>query len=151
MCVQLLGMTKPPSVRRAFLHHVLRTTEEHGEKQLRFAGGDRVLGDPNWPLVRQLTVLDTASLLRRYVSKVNLSTSSLPHLDLSAPLMPCWGEVLPDGGGVMCLHECVRRQDLRHESPEKACAAHTLKAAMLTHSSSGCFLLMGTPWLCRGI
>lgn len=79
---QALGMTKPPSVRRAFLHHVLRTTEEHGEGQLRFAEGDKVLGDPHWPMVRQLTLLDTLSLLKRYVSKVNLSTHALPKLDL---------------------------------------------------------------------
>ena len=85
-------MTKPPGVRRAFLHHVLRTTEEHGERQLRFAEGDKVLGDPHWPLVRQLTNLDTASLLRRYVSKVNLSSSQFPHLDLSTLLRhgTCW-------------------------------------------------------------
>ncbi|KAK9791813.1 hypothetical protein WJX73_006506 [Symbiochloris irregularis] len=82
LLLRALGMTKPPSVRRAFLHHVLRTTEEHGEGQLRFAEGDKVLGDPHWPMVRQLTLLDTASLLKRYVSKVNLSTHALPHLDL---------------------------------------------------------------------
>lgn len=81
-------MTKPPTVRRAFLHHVLRTTEEHGERQLGFAQGDKVLGEPHWSLVRQLTNLDTASLLRRYVSRMNWSTGNFPRLDLGVGPLP---------------------------------------------------------------
>lgn len=102
--LQLLGMAKPPSVRRAFLHHVLQETEGHGERQLRFARGDRVLGDPHWPLVRQLTLLDTHSLLRRYVSKVNLSASHLPHDDLGARML-AWHE---GGGGQGAQQTAVR-------------------------------------------
>lgn len=95
-------MTKPPSVRRAFLHHCLRTTEEYGERKLRSAEGDKVLGDPHWPLVRQLTSLDTDSLLRRYASKVHLSSSQLPLLELGRVLshLSPWYTALQHGLGL---------------------------------------------------
>ena len=95
-------MTKPPSVRRAFLHQVLSTTEQQGDRVLKSAEDDRVLGDPDWPLVRQLTHLDTAALLRKYKSKINLSSELLPHLDLGAHTMDALGS---EGEGKRHMHK----------------------------------------------
>ena len=76
-------MTKPSSVKRTFMNHVLKQVEEHGEEQLRFARYDRVLGDPDWQRVHRIADLESATLLKRYASKLsspNASTADLGEL-----------------------------------------------------------------------
>eukprot|EP00884_Botryococcus_braunii_P017513 jgi/Botrbrau1/4445/Bobra.0348s0033.1 len=68
-----LGMTKPASIKRGFLRHLLRKTEAEGDDQLNFAAKDRVLGDPDWKQVRQLSSLDHHAVLKKYMSRLNMS------------------------------------------------------------------------------
>ena len=41
--MQWLGMTKPPGVKRNFLHQILKTVEDQGEHHLRSAKEDQVI------------------------------------------------------------------------------------------------------------
>jgi hypothetical protein len=77
--VQALGMTKPASIKRGFLRHLLHKTEEEGDAQLGFAAKDKVLGDPDWKQVRDLSSLDHAAVLKRYMSKFNVSVRRSSH------------------------------------------------------------------------
>ena len=80
-------MTKPSSVKRTFLNHVLKQVEEHGEEQLRFARYDRVLGDPDWQRVYRIADLEPAALLKRYASKLSSPNASAADLG-ELPLPP---------------------------------------------------------------
>lgn len=73
--MQFVGMVKPSTVKRGFLRRLLREVEEHGEKKLEYAGFDRILGDPDYHLLRQLTTLDIGQMLKRYLSKLHLHGS----------------------------------------------------------------------------
>jgi len=73
--MQFVGMVKPSTVKRGFLRRLLREVEEHGEKKLEYAGFDRILGDPDYHLLRQLTTLDVGQMLKRYLSKLHLHGS----------------------------------------------------------------------------
>lgn len=55
--------------------------EGHGERQLRFARFDRLLGDPDWKMVKELTNLDVDRMLNKYASKrrLNPHKSTHPH------------------------------------------------------------------------
>lgn len=66
-------MTKPASIKRGFLRHLLQKTEEEGDAQLGFAVRDKVLGDPDWQQVRQLSSLDQHLVLKRYMSRLNMT------------------------------------------------------------------------------
>jgi len=63
-----LGMTKPPSVRRSFLKLLLRQVETRGDERMRLAAEDRVLGDPDWRVVGELSALEATEMLKRYDS-----------------------------------------------------------------------------------
>jgi hypothetical protein len=73
--VQFMGLVKPSTVKRGFLRRLLREVEEHGDRKLDFAGYDRLLGDPDYHLLRQLTTLDVGQMLKRYVSKLHVHGS----------------------------------------------------------------------------
>ncbi|MCJ1354277.1 MAG: hypothetical protein MMC33_004264 [Icmadophila ericetorum] len=64
-------MSKPSSAKRGFLRRLLRDVEEHGEKKLELAGYDKLLGDPDYHQLKQLTTLDVHQMLRRYLSKLH--------------------------------------------------------------------------------
>ena len=63
-----LGMTKPPSVRRSFLKLLLRQVESRGDECMRLAAEDKVLGDPDWRVVGELSALEASEMLKRYDS-----------------------------------------------------------------------------------
>ena len=69
--MQYLGMSKPSSVKRGFLRRLLRDVEEHGDKKLELAGYDKLLGDPDYHQLKQLTSLDVHQMLKRYMSKLH--------------------------------------------------------------------------------
>ena len=69
--MQFLGMSKPSSAKRGFLRRLLRDVEEHGEKKLELAGYDKMLGDPDYHQLKQLTSLDVHQMLKRYMSKLH--------------------------------------------------------------------------------
>ena len=69
--MQFLGMSKPSSAKRGFLRRLLRDVEEHGEKKLELAGYDKMLGDPDYHQLKQLTSLDIHQMLKRYMSKLH--------------------------------------------------------------------------------
>jgi hypothetical protein len=71
--LRALGMTKPPSVRRSFLKTLLRSVEAGSDEQMRLAGEDRLLGDPDWRAVGELSALDAADVLKRYASGTRLN------------------------------------------------------------------------------
>lgn len=73
--VQFMGLVKPSTVKRGFLRRLLREVEEHGDRKLDYAGYDRLLGDPDYHLLRQLTTLDVGQMLKRYVSKLHVHGS----------------------------------------------------------------------------
>ncbi|KAK9908624.1 hypothetical protein WJX75_000582 [Coccomyxa subellipsoidea] len=73
--LQFMGLVKPSTVKRGFLRRLLREVEEHGDRKLDFAGYDRLLGDPDYHLLRQLTTLDVGQMLKRYVSKLHVHGS----------------------------------------------------------------------------
>ena len=66
--LRALGMTKPPSVRRSFLKLLLRQVEARGDERMRLAAEDRVLGDPDWREVGELSALEASEMLKRYES-----------------------------------------------------------------------------------
>ena len=70
MCAQYMGVSKPSSAKRGFLRRLLRDVEEHGDKKLGLAGYDRLLGDPDYHQLKQLTSLDVHQMLKRYMSKL---------------------------------------------------------------------------------
>ena len=70
MCAQYMGVSKPSSAKRGFLRRLLRDVEEHGDKKLELAGYDRLLGDPDYHQLKQLTSLDVHLMLKRYMSKL---------------------------------------------------------------------------------
>jgi hypothetical protein len=70
MCAQYMGVSKPSSAKRGFLRRLLRDVEEHGDKKLELAGYDRLLGDPDYHQLKQLTSLDIHQMLKRYTSKL---------------------------------------------------------------------------------
>ena len=72
MCAQYMGVSKPSSAKRGFLRRLLRDVEEHGDKKLELAGYDRLLGDPDYYQLKQLTSLDAHQMLKRYTSKLHL-------------------------------------------------------------------------------
>ncbi len=80
-----MGLVKPSTVKRGFLRRLLREVEEHGDKKLDYAGHDRLLGDPDYHLLRQLTTLDVGQMLKRYVSKLHVHGSH-DQVGLSLPL-----------------------------------------------------------------
>ena len=45
--------------------------EEHGESKLELAGYDKMLGDPDYHHLKQLTSLDVHQMLKRYMSKLH--------------------------------------------------------------------------------
>lgn len=51
---------------------ILRHVEDHGEKQLRAAHEDDLLGDPDWQEVDGLSSLDVHHVLKRYSSLQNI-------------------------------------------------------------------------------
>ncbi|CAL8460804.1 g335 [Coccomyxa elongata] len=79
--LQFMGLVKPPAVKRDFLKRLLHEVEEHGEKKLDYAGFDRLLGDPDYHLLRQLTTLDVGHMLKRYVSKLHLRHQNQDHVE----------------------------------------------------------------------
>jgi hypothetical protein len=78
-------MIKPSSVKRGFLKRLLREVEEHGEQKLEYARYDRLLGDPNYHQLNQLTSLDINQMLKRYVSKLHIRG---PHYDATGEVLP---------------------------------------------------------------
>lgn len=84
---QLLGLSKPASVKRGFMAHILRQVEDHGDRQLRFARFDRLLGDPNWKLVKELSALDVHHMMKRYASKRNISMNK-SNMDMGTLTLP---------------------------------------------------------------
>lgn len=80
-----MGLVKPPAVKRGFLKRLLHEVEEHGEKKLEYAGFDRLLGDPDYHLLRQLTTLDVGHMLKRYVSKLHLRHQNQDHVGTCHP------------------------------------------------------------------
>lgn len=87
-------MTKPASIKRGFLRHLLQKTEEEGDAQLGFAVRDKVLGDPDWQQVRQLSSLDHSQVLKRYMSKLNMSARRPSQIIVGASLQARAGVVL---------------------------------------------------------
>jgi hypothetical protein len=91
---------KPSSVKRGFLRRLLRDIEEHGERKLEYARYDRLLGDPDYHLLKQLTSLDVNAMLKRYVSKLHqhahLSDDHIGALPFSV-LLP-WSACGPRSG-----------------------------------------------------
>ena len=77
-CMQYLGMSKPSSTKRGFLRRLLRDVEEHGEKSLDLAGYDKLLGDPDYHELKQLTSLDVHEMLKRYMSKLHHQLDEIP-------------------------------------------------------------------------
>ncbi len=65
-----MGVSKPSSAKRGFLRRLLRDVEEHGDKKLELAGYDRLLGDPDYHQLKQLTSLDVHQMLKRYMSRL---------------------------------------------------------------------------------
>ena len=45
--------------------------EEHGDTKMELAGYDRLLGDPDYHQLKQLTSLDVHQMLKRYMSKLH--------------------------------------------------------------------------------
>ena len=82
--MQLLGLTKPPGVKHHFLNQVLRQLEEQGEAQLTASKEDQILGDPQWDRIRDLTKLDTGSMLQRYLSMLHHQSMRRSQLSLGA-------------------------------------------------------------------
>lgn len=80
-----MGLVKPPAVKRGFLKRLLNEVEEHGEKKLDYAGFDRLLGDPDYHLLRQLTTLNVGHMLKRYVSKLHLRHQNQDHVGSCHP------------------------------------------------------------------
>ena len=85
--MQYLGMSKPSSTKRGFLRRLLRDVEEHGEKKLELAGYDKLLGDPDYHELKQLTSLDVHEMLRRYMSKLH---HKLDELSAGTPHRMLW-------------------------------------------------------------
>ncbi len=76
--MQYLGMSKPSSTKRGFLRRLLRDVEEHGEQKLELAGYDKLLGDPDYHELKQLTSLDVHEMLKRYMSKLHHQLDEIP-------------------------------------------------------------------------
>lgn len=79
MCAQYMGVSKPSSAKRGFLRRLLRDVEEHGDKKLELAGYDRLLGDPDYHQLKQLTSLDVHQMLKRYMSKLRHHSEDDAH------------------------------------------------------------------------
>ena len=82
---------KPPSVKRGFLRRLLREVEEHGERKLELARYDRLLGDPDYHLLKQLTSLDVNAMLKRYMSKLHQHHAADGHIGARSAGYPCTG------------------------------------------------------------
>ena len=87
LCAQMAKFVKPPSVKRGFLRRLLRDVEEHGERKLELARYDRLLGDPDYHLLKQLTSLDVNAMLKRYVSKLHQHHPTDDHIG-APPALP---------------------------------------------------------------
>ena len=77
---QATKFVKPPSVKRGFLRRLLRDVEEHGDAKLELARFDRLLGNPDYHLLKCLTSLDVHRMLRRYTSKLEAAHLSSDHI-----------------------------------------------------------------------
>lgn len=52
LLLQVLGMTRTPTVKKTFLEHVLRQVEDAGEAHASKQPADTLLGPPRWDVVR---------------------------------------------------------------------------------------------------
>lgn len=86
-------MRKPSSVKRGFLRRLLRDVEEHGDNKLELAGYDRLLGDPDYHQLKQLTSLDVHQMLRRYMSKLH---QHMDHAHAGAPIPAISAVIFPE-------------------------------------------------------
>ncbi len=67
---------------------MLRQLEEQGEMQLTASKEDQILGDPQWDRIRELTNLNTNTLLQRYLSKLNNQNMHRSQLNPGESVLP---------------------------------------------------------------
>lgn len=53
LLLQVLGMTRTPTLKKTFLEHVLRQVEDAGEAHASKQSLDPLLGPPRWDVVRR--------------------------------------------------------------------------------------------------
>lgn len=85
LLLRVLGLTKPQGERRHFLNQMFRSMDKDLSAEIATARNTpHTLGGPDWFKVKQLSQLDTDTLLKRYGSAGGMLSS--PHADFAAHL-----------------------------------------------------------------